>query len=375
MQLRFARAYNVVYDMFDLAAYNVVLRAHLPMSGSASSNPSDSDDIHGLDELIAYLNDHGEVLLGLQGPGTEQATNHIAAPVGPAAQPCIVKVESEPFGEADAVPDIAAAQQAAASAAAAAAKLQRAAKKGKLSSSKKHKLELEYLAKEHQRIYQHLQSLKLDNFRLRLKQALLQAINEAKQQVLDVLWQHREATGSSCNQNTISALQQLEQQVQQLLQASGTAAAPSGKATSSTSNSTSSSMYSSKLSGSSNSINPCPVAVTDLIGATPVSLVQQVQQRAMQSALQSSSLQEEQQQQQLDSEVDAEGSSSWWPDPLQDPLWLLNLGMTHLDLSAAVTASREERLVAWKHVQGQLSLLLRAIEGDAGEALTKFDQP
>ncbi|WIA18702.1 hypothetical protein OEZ85_003403 [Tetradesmus obliquus] len=39
--------------------------------------------------------------------------------------------------------------------------------------------------------------------------------------------------------------------------------------------------------------------------------------------------------------------------------------MAHLDLSAAVAASREERLAAWQQVQGRLSLLLRAIEGGA----------
>lgn len=105
------------------------------------------------------------------------------------------------------------------------------------------KLQLENLAKEHQNVCLHLQSLQLDNHRLRLKQALLQAINQAKQQVLDVLWRQRATTGSSnsstCNDRTIAALQELEQQVQQLLQASGSIAGASDDSSSSATNGTS----------------------------------------------------------------------------------------------------------------------------------------
>jgi hypothetical protein len=336
----------------------------MPMSGSADGGTAcDSDNIQGLEDLIAFLNDHGEVLLGLPDPGTQGATNHIAGVAGPVANPCIAAAGSGVIAVSNAVACAAAEQRTAA--AAAAAKPQRARQK-KLSSGKKVKLELEHLLKEHQLVCLQLQSLQLDNRRLRLKQALLHAINQAKQQLLDVLWQHRASTGSStsskCNDCTISALQELEQQVQQLLQASATIAAPSEDASSSSAtNGTSGSMHSSWQTSSSTSSQPYLASAAS--GAAMAAPLQQ-EQSALQQASQPSSLQEQQQQQQQSgSSDDADG---WCPDPLQDPLWLLKRGMAHLDLSLAVNASREERLVAWKHVQGQVSLLLRAIEDDAG---------
>jgi hypothetical protein len=210
---------------------------------------------------------------------------------------------------------------------------------------------------------------------------------------LDVLWQHRAASSSegdssTCNDNTVAALQDLEQQVQQLLQASGAIEVPSELGSSSTSNGTSGSMNSSWQSDSPSSsaaflardVSSAAAAAAapqqqqgaTQCGATPISLQEQQQQQQrkgrplrlpLQHTISLPNNPQQQQQQQGDASGEAAG---WCDDPVQDPLWLLKRGMAHLNLSAAVVASREERLVAWQHVQGQLSLLLRAIDDDAG---------
>jgi hypothetical protein len=349
----------------------------MPLPGSAScGTASNSNDIEGLNELIDLLNDHGEALLGFEEPGPEHTANRTEEPADTPAHVCTLPSASEAIATANYRVSAPATQRAATTAAA------KHRKNVKLSSSRKQKLELEYLLAEHQSIQQQLQSLQLDNKRLRLKQALLHAINQAKQQLLDVLWQHREATSSDgnsskSNDNTIAALQDLEQQVQQLLQASGAIELPTEPGSSSTSNGTDGSTHSSWHSGSPSSSGAFLARAASYTAAAAAQQQQSLPPRLplqhtislpnnpQQPNLQQQQQQKSPQQQQLG---DAAGAAAegWCPDPLQDPLWLLKRGMAHLNLSAAVVASREERLVAWQHVQGQLSLLLRAIDNDEG---------